>query len=411
MKMKKVSAIILTLLLSFSFVGCTTAQNESETTTDIQTSDTSAVSNEITTEVSSTAETDSQVSTSIEGSALNTTEMFTERDLQQSADLTGATEITVSDGQDVAIDTEGVYVLSGEAKNVSIIVEADEEAKVQIVLDGISITNESAPVIYVKSADKVFVTSTDSENYMEVSGTFVADGDTNTDAVVFSKSDLVFNGTGTLEIVSAQGNGITSKDQLKVTGGIYNITSAADGLEANDAILVYDGDISADSDKDALHSENEDDATMGNIYILNGTFNITADDDAIQGNNIVQIDGGTINVETCAEGIEGTYIQINGGQIDIYATDDGINATNKSTSDVVLEVNGGTINVTMGSGDTDAFDSNGDLYINGGTISIEANSAFDAAGIAELNGGTVTVNGETVTQITQSQMGGGKHRN
>ncbi|HPJ22507.1 MAG TPA: hypothetical protein PLH18_09180, partial [Clostridia bacterium] len=107
----------------------------------------------------------------------------------------------------------------------------------------------------------------------------------------------------------------------------------------------------------------------------------------------------------CSEGIEGTYIQINGGDIDIYATDDGINATAKSSYDVVIEVNGGNINVSMGSGDTDAFDSNGIIYVNGGTINIDAQSAFDADYLAQLNAGTVYVNGQQITQITVSMPG------
>ena len=333
--------------------------------------------------------------------------MFSDRDLEQSADLSDATYIELSSGEDVTITEEGVYVLSGEAEDTTIIVEADDEAKVQIVLDGVSIENEDAPAIYVKSADKVFITTSDSENVMEVTGNYEADGDTNLDAVIFSKSDLVLNGTGTLKIVSAEGNGITSKDDLKVTGGTYSITSLGDGLEANDSICIAGGDITIVTDKDALHSENEDDSSLGYVYIVDGTLNITAADDGIRGTSIVQIDGGVINIETCTEGIEGTYIQINGGEISIYATDDGINATAKSNSyDVVIEVNGGTIDVTVGSGDTDAFDSNGDIYINGGTIDISATSAFDPDGTAELNGGTVTVNGEIITEITISQMGG-----
>jgi hypothetical protein len=107
------------------------------------------------------------------------------------------------------------------------------------------------------------------------------------------------------------------------------------------------------------------------------------------------------------EGIEGTYVQINGGEITIYANDDGINAAAKSTYyDVVIEINGGTIYVSMASGDTDAIDSNGDIYISGGTIDIVATSAFDYMGTGELNGGEVTVNGEIITQLTQSMMGG-----
>lgn len=220
------------------------------------------------------------------------------------------------------------------------IIEADDEAKVQIVLDGVSIENEDASAVYVKSAEKVFVTTTDSDNVMQVTGTYEADGDTNLDAVIFSKSDLVLNGTDILEITSAQGNGITSKDDLKVTGGTYTITSLLDGLEANDSIRIAGGEITIDSDKDAFHSENEDDATLGYIYIQDGELNITAGDDGIQGNSIVQIDGGVIDITTSTEGSEGTYVQIDGGEINIYATDDGINASDKSDYDIVIEVNG-----------------------------------------------------------------------
>ncbi|SCP98742.1 carbohydrate-binding domain-containing protein [Anaerobium acetethylicum] len=407
---KGIRTIALTMLLALSLMGCTTAREDAaDAATEI--TDTEAVINETSAVETDTETEDSAASiiSSVEGSILDTTGLFSERDLEQSADLTGAVSIELKSGEDVTIDAEGVYVLSGDVENATVIVDAGDEAKVQIVLDGISITNETAPAIYAKSADKVFVTTTGSENYMEVSGSYEADGDTNLDAVIFSKADLVLNGTGTLEVVSDEGNGIASKDELKITGGKYVITASADGIEANDAICIYDGDITIVTGKDALHSENEDDASLGYIYILNGTFNIKADDDAIRGTSIVQIDGGTINIETCTEGIEGTYIQINGGETAIYAADDGINATTKSTAyDVAIEVNGGTISVSMASGDTDAFDSNGTISINGGTIDIEANSAFDSNGTAELNGGDVTVNGQAITQITQSQMGGGK---
>ena len=91
----------------------------------------------------------------------------------------------------------------------------------------------------------------------------------------------------------------------------------------------------------------------------------------------------------------------------MYATDDGINATKKADGDVLIEVNGGSINITMASGDTDAFDANGNIVINGGTIDISAVSAFDADGSAVLNGGMVTVNGQVITEITMTHMGPG----
>ncbi len=345
----------------------------------------------------------STVSTS---TLLDTSDMFSDRDLEQEADLSDATYITLENGEDVNITSEGVYVISGSAKNTSIIVEADDTAKVQIVLDGVTITNSDSPAIYVKSADKVFVTTTDSDNTLKVTGSFSADGETNTDAVIFSKEDLVLNGKGTLTVESTE-NGITSKDDLKITGGTYNITSDADAIEANDSIRVYDGTFNIDTEKDALHSEDSDDGTTGFIYIQGGTFNIEADSDGIRATTVLVIDGGTFDI-TASEGLEGTYVQINDGTINIEASDDGINATQKSSSyDVVIEVNGGDITVVMGSGDTDGFDSNGCIYINGGTIDVTANSAFDWDKEAQLNGGTVIVNGEEVTELTSQMMGGG----
>ncbi len=407
-KIKSVSAVTLAVLLTLSIAGCSKEEVSSGAAVAATQTASQAVSSNTSSADSATSSTTETSTASAEASTTDTTELFSDRDLEQSADLTAATQMKLVSNQDVTLSKEGVYVLSGDVENVTVTVDAAaEDAKVQIVLDGASIKNDDSPAIYVKAADKVFVTSTDSENHMEVTGSYVADGDTNLDAVIFSKADITLNGTGTLAIVSSQGNGISSKDDLKITGGVYTIQSAADAIEANDAILINDGTVTIDTDKDALHSENADDAALGNIYIEGGTLNINAADDAITANNLVQIDGGTINIETSVEGIEANNIIVNDGQITLYASDDGINATPKVNEAASIVVNGGTIKVSMGSGDTDAFDANGDIAINGGTINVEATSAFDADGTAQLNGGTVTVNGEQITEITESRMGGG----
>ena len=120
----------------------------------------------------------------------------------------------------------------------------------------------------------------------------------------------------------------------------------------------------------------------------------------------MQIDGGTFTI-TGAEGLEGTWVQVNDGDIAISASDDGINAANKSSAyTTAAEINGGTITITMGAGDTDAVDSNGNLIITGGTIDITAQSPFDCDGHIQFTGGTVTVNGQQVTTIANQMMGG-----
>ena len=340
---------------------------------------------------------------------LDTSDMFSARDLTQTADLTSAKELAVSDGKTVEVTEEGVYVISGTAKNCTIKINADDTAKVQLVLDGVSITNSSTPAIYVVSADKCFITTTNKENSLTVTGTFTADGTTNTDAVIFSKADLVLNGVGTLNITSTD-NGISGKDDIKITGGTYNITSTADAIEANDSIRIYSGTLNIESSKDGLHSENEEDDTKGYIYIADGSFTINAASDAIQGTTAVQLDGGTFDL-TAREGVEGTYVQINGGTINITASDDGINASQKSKSysTPTIEINDGDITIVMGQGDTDAIDVNGNVTVNGGTINITAQtSSFDYDGTAAYNGGTIIINGTQVDSIPQSMMGGGR---
>lgn len=392
--MKKPLTYFLSIVMILSFAaaatGCAATQTSSSTAqTQTETASAQTLSDSV----------------SVSGSLIDSSTVFTDRDLAQTADLSDAVYYTVSDGQDISITQAGVYVISGTAQNCTITVEAADDAKVQLVLDGVDITNSDFPAIYVVSADKCFVTTTDSDNSLAVTGTFTADSTANTDAAIFSRSDLVLNGVGTLT-VSSTGNGVASKDDLTVTGGTYVISASKHGLEGKDSISVCGGTFTISAAQDGLHSENADDGTLGYIYISGGSFDITAGDDGIHSTAFAQIDGGELTI-SAVEGVESTYVQINDGDIAISASDDGINAAAKSQAyDVVIELNGGTISIVMGSGDTDAVDANGSIYVNGGDISITALSAFDYDVTGELNGGTVTVNGSHITEMTSS-MGGG----
>lgn len=399
MKTKKrtiILAAVLSLSLAAVLAGCGAKDAATQLSSTAAETATIAASDVVSTSANTTS-----------GGAIDTTDLFTERDLEQTADLTDATYYTVSDGQTISIITEGVYVISGTASNAQITVEAGDEDKVQLVLDGVSITNDSTPAIYVKNADKVFVTTTEgSSNSLSVSGTFTADGDTNTDGVIFSKDDLVLNGLGTLNISSSD-NAVVSKDDLKVTGGTYEISCSGTAFEANDSIAVADGTFSISNCNDGLHAENDEDDSVGYVYICGGSFNISAADDGIHATTIFQMDDGDITI-SAAEAIEGTWVQFNGGTVDIEASDDGINASSKSSAySICAEFNGGNITINMGAGDTDAIDSNGDLIINGGTITINAQSPFDYDGTAQKNGGTLIINGTETDSITNQMMGGG----
>ncbi len=406
--MKKTKKLFCAIIGAMVILACTSCGNSETSSTASSSSKASSSAASATSAKSDSDDTSSDVVTTANVSSdgiINAADLFTERDLKQTADLSEAEKITLSDGKDVNITKAGVYVISGSASDVTITVEAADDDKVQLVLDGATIKNTDSPAIYVKNADKTFITTT-GENSLSVTGTFTADGETNTDAVIFAKDDVVLNGTGSLTIDSTD-NGISCKNDIKITGGTIDITAVSDAIEAEDSVAIADGSVKISSQKDGIHAENSDDNSAGYVYICGGTLEITADDDALHATTAVQIDGGELTLSG-AEGIEGTYIQINDGTITIDASDDGVNAANKSSSyDTTFEINGGSLTVNMGQGDTDGIDSNGNLYIRGGTVNITGQSPFDYDGEAEHTGGTIIVNGTETDEITNQFMGGG----
>ena len=330
-------------------------------------------------------------------------DLFTDRDLKQSVDLDNAKYYTVSDGENITITEEWVYVLQWTAKNVTVYVEVDKQEKVQIVLDGVNITNADFPCIYVKQADKVFVTTTDSENTLEVTDEFVDDGETNTNGVIFSKDDITLNWVGILTISSTK-NWIVWKDDLKITWWTYYITAAKKAIDANDSIRILDWIFVLNAWTDWLHAENNDDDSLWYIYIGWGTFTIEAKDDWIHWTSIVQIDDGDFTIVSW-EWIEWTYIQINWWNINISASDDGINAANKSKSyEVAVVINWWYIKIVMWAWDTDGIDSNGNLYIYGWTIDIEARSPTDYDWMVIFEWWKLIIDWEEYTYVPNQMM-------
>lgn len=346
---------------------------------------------------------------------------FSDKDLSTDIDMSEAIYISMSgntiqansdkvsvDGQTLTIKEEGCYILSGELEDGMVIIDAASDEKIDLVLDGVSINSKSFAPIYIKEADKVFITLSDGkENKLTNGGDFTQIDDNKVDAVIYSKNDITLKGSGTLVIESPSGHGIVGKDEVTITGGNYTITCAKTAIKANDLIAIADGSFTLNANSDGLHSENDEDESLGNIYIKNGSFDINAGDDGIHATTTLVIDGGSMNIKA-VEGLEATNITINDGDIYIEASDDGINASRKSSLyDIKITFNGGNTTIVMGEGDTDGVDANGDIEINGGTIDVTGNSAFDFDNSGVLNAGTVTVNGEVITELTNQMMGGG----
>lgn len=245
-----------------------------------------------TAEKSSATDETTAVDASSEGSKeVDTSDMFTDRDKEIGYDEESSANITLADnksscdsnavqidGDTITITDEGTYILSGELTNGMIIVDTEDTDKVQLVLDGVAITSAESAAIYVRSADKVFLTTASgSENILTNGGTYTAIDDNNIDAVIFSKDDLTLNGAGTLTIHAAAGHGVTSKDDLVLTSGTYDITAEKHGLSGKDSVRIAGGTYQITCGKDGLHASNTDDTSLGFIYIAGGNFEITMD--------------------------------------------------------------------------------------------------------------------------------------
>ena len=264
-----------------------------------------------TTTTSQTSESTTSVAT-VTPTSINPDELFSDRDYEIGYDETTSAQIQlngtnatsisdavkISDGT-ITITDEGTYVFTGTLKDGMIIVDADDTDKVQIVLNGVTITKSDSAAIYIKEADKVFITTNaDTENTLSNGGTYTAIDDNNIDAVIFSKADLTLNGAGTLTIQAEAGHGIVSKDDVIITSGTYTITAEKHGISAKDRIGIANGTFTIESGKDGIHAENSDDTSLGYAYIAAGTFHIEAQGDGISAENTLQIEDGTFNITT-----------------------------------------------------------------------------------------------------------------
>ena len=324
---------------------------------------------------------------------------------------------TVVNNDVITITNTGTYIIKGELSDGQIVVDADATDKIQLVLDNVSISNDSSSAIKIIQAKKVFVTlADDSSNVLTSPGEFVKTENDKADGVIYSKEKLTLNGNGKLIVNSPSGHGIVCNDDLVVTDGDYIIEAGKNAVKAEDSICISGGALDLTCVKDALHCDNDEDTAKGNIYIKNVQLSISAEDDAIYSSGFIIIDDGNINIPACYEGIEAQKIEINGGEISIKSSDDGINASSSAVDEdnqteqnpqfnkesfiegdenCYINITGGNIVIDA---DGDGIDSNGYLLQSGGNVIVygpenSGDSALDYDLQAKITGGIITAFG------------------
>lgn len=348
---------------------------------------------------------------------------FTEEELDGSWDAETASEIVLSeDGIQVSgtgvevgeqkaatITQGGTYVVSGSLDNGQIVIAAEKDQTVRLVLNGVTLGNETTAPIFASEKCHVILTLADGMENTIFDGsayTYESVEEDEPDAPIFTKGDLTINGSGSLAVEGNYQCGIRSKGDLHVVSGDISIDSQDDGLKGKASVVIQGGALDIRAGKDGIKSNEDENPEEGFIWIDGGEISITADDDGIQAETALIVSGGTIRIEDCQEGLAGKTVDILDGFIQATAQDDGINSAGPAETErekmqdqdgVYTRIAGGEIWLNASA---DGIDSNGDLYMEGGVVYLTSSEtggdgSLDYNGSASLTGGTMAAAGSS----------------
>ncbi|MCM1494686.1 MAG: carbohydrate-binding domain-containing protein, partial [Bacteroides sp.] len=219
--------------------------------------------------------------------------------------ITAGNHLVNIEEKGVTITGAGTYVVTGQLSDGYIVVDADKEDTVVLVLNGVDITcSDYAPIRILQAGEVTIYLAENTQNHLTDGKDYALENeDDNTDGVIFSKDDLKFDGEGILYINGNYKHGIVGKDDLVIQGGTYIIQAEKDGINVNDSIVIE-----------------------------GGCFTITAGSQGMHVDEILTVNDGEITIAESNEGLEGHQVIINGGVLDITASDDGINSNSGSAS-------------------------------------------------------------------------------
>ncbi|MBQ9072011.1 MAG: carbohydrate-binding domain-containing protein [Bacilli bacterium] len=316
------------------------------------------------------------------------------------------TENNITLTESLTIDKEGIYNLTGKIEgNITI----NTPGNVKLVLNNVDIKSDNGPAIKVEEADNTLIYLTEgTTNTLEDSEDYSFD-DEDINGVIYSKDDLIFDGSGTLIIKSNYEDGIVSKDDLKIINGTYEIESIDDGIRGKDSVYILNGTYNINSGGDGIKSTNDTDTEKGYILIENGTFNIESELDGFQAETKILIEDGTFDITT-GGGSSNSSTSDNWGQWGRYQTTTNTDSAKGIKCIDNLVINNGTFNfntsddaihsnnyvgisngdITISSGD-DGIHSDTELIIDSGNIGItKSYEGIESAKIT-INGGNINI--------------------
>ena len=399
--MKRISSILVTLIFIVALTACSSS-NASITNETRSTTSSESTSSEVV-QASTEVVTLDEVVTSISGTHESADDYTWDETSVVEIVLTGDSASTAGEGVEingstVTITAAGTYRFSGTLSDGQIVVDADDESVVRLILNGVTLYNSTSSAIDIEKANKVILVLADgTQNQVSDGAAYVfasADED-EPNATIFSKTNLTLCGNGSLTVDASYNDGISSKDGLIIASGTITVNAVDDGIRGKDYLVIKDGTVTINAGGDGLKSDNEEDATLGYITILNGTLSITSGTDGMDASTLVSVSAGQISITsgggssqtvdstTSAKGIKAVAnIAISGGTFVIDSADDTLHTNGN------LIVDGGSF--TLSSGD-DGMHADATLTINNGEIQILKSYEGIESVIITLNGGTINV--------------------
>lgn len=310
--------------------------------------------------------------------------------LSGSSMLTNAPSDTASVNDNVCTITKpGIFSITGENNGGQIVVDVDKttypDGVVELDLMGMSITNSNTAPIYVASIGNevqiVAKSSTDntiSDGSSHTQTYTDSDGNVNTvEGAIFARDDIKFKGTGTLTVNGNTDDAVVSKNDIKIYNGNITVNAVDDGIRGKDSVIIGNAN-SAD-----YSSLNLTVKTKGGDGIKSTSTDTSTETKSY---GLVEINGGTIDINSYADGIQAEQdFVMNGGDLTVY-TYQGSSFTSSGSSSSGGNPWGG------GWGGGDGNSNKTDISAKG----VKAVGIYDAAGTTWQSSGNITVNGGNI---------------
>lgn len=187
------------------------------------------------------------------------------------------------EGDVIKITQGGDYKVSGTLSDGQIVVDVGKESMVLLKLAGVNITCSYSAPINVVSADKIEIKLiSGTENTLM--DTFRSDPEDSDlpGACLYSADDMLIKGTGKLTVYGNNNNGIGTKNDLRINGGVITITALNNAIRGKDSVSIKGGRINIKGCEDGIKSTEDQRPDKGYVFIQGATIYITANDDAIQ---------------------------------------------------------------------------------------------------------------------------------